>query len=221
MHTVRVWDLPTRLFHWLLATSVIAMVVTAKLGGNWMVWHLRLGHVVLALLVFRLLWGFVGGRWSRFSSFIYHPASLRDYLRGQAPLSHRVGHSPLGALSVFALLAVLLVQVGTGLVSDDEIAFFGALTRLVSSDVVSAATHFHKAWGQWLVIGLVVTHLLAIAVYQWIKKQALVGPMWHGDKTLPSPLPGSADGAAQRGLALALALAAAAISYGVARLGQA
>ena len=67
-HTIRIWDLPTRLFHWLLAASVVALVVTAKVGGNAMVWHFRLGYVVLALLAFRLLWVLVGGGWSRFSS---------------------------------------------------------------------------------------------------------------------------------------------------------
>ena len=85
MHTVRVWDLPTRVFHWLLALSVVGMVITAKLGGNWMVWHLRLGHVVLALLLFRLAWGLFGGHWTRFTSFIYSPAAVLRYLRGQAP----------------------------------------------------------------------------------------------------------------------------------------
>ena len=120
---VRVWDLPTRLFHWVLAACVIGSVVSAKVGGNAMVWHFRLGYAVLALLLFRLLWGVVGGRWSRFSSFICAPSTLLRYLRGQGrPGDHfHVGHSPLGALSVLSLLAVLLVQVGTGLVADDEL----------------------------------------------------------------------------------------------------
>jgi cytochrome b len=81
---VRVWDLPTRLFHWLLALAVIALVVTAKVGGNAMVWHFRLGYFVLGLLVFRLLWGLVGGRWSRFGSFVYKPSTTWRYLRAQA-----------------------------------------------------------------------------------------------------------------------------------------
>ena len=154
MHTVRVWDLPTRAFHWLLAAAVIGMVVTAKVGGNWMVWHLRLGHVVLALLLFRVLWGFVGGHWSRFSNFVYSPRALWRYLRGQAPAEHQMGHSPLGALSVFALLAALSLQVVTGLMSDDEIAFFGPLVRFVDGSTVSQATDFHKSLGQWLVLGV-------------------------------------------------------------------
>lgn len=220
MHTVRVWDLPTRIFHWLLAASLIGMVVTAKVGGNWMEWHLRLGHAVLALLVFRLAWGLVGGHWSRFSSFFYGPLSVLHYLRGNAPAHHQIGHSPLGALSVFALLAALLLQVGTGLISDDEIAFMGPLVRFVSSEVASQSTSFHKDVGQYLVLALVALHLLAIAFYQWVKRQALVvGPMLHGDKTVEDAVPASKDGVRQRLLALVLAVLAAALSYGVLRLG--
>ena len=99
MSTVRIWDLPTRLFHWLLAASVVALVVTAKVGGNAMVWHFRLGYVVLALLAFRLVWGLVGGRWSRFASFVPTPGRLWRYLRGSSAEAESAGHSPLGALS--------------------------------------------------------------------------------------------------------------------------
>ena len=81
-HTVRIWDLPTRIFHWALAACIVALVITANVGGNAMVWHFRLGYTVLALLVFRLVWGLVGGRWSRFSAFLYSPARLLRYLRG-------------------------------------------------------------------------------------------------------------------------------------------
>ncbi len=219
MHTIRVWDLPTRTFHWLLAASVVGMIVTAKLGGNWMNWHLRLGHVVLALLLFRLAWGCIGGYWSRFSSFAYRPSALWGYLRGSAPKEHQVGHSPLAALSVFAMIAVLSLQVLTGLVSDDEIAFFGPLVRYVNSDTVSDATQFHKSIGQWLVIGLVALHVAAVLVYQFVKRQNLVGPMLHGDKTLSHPAPGTVDGIAQRLLAAALALLSGTAAYLIHGLG--
>ena len=81
-HTVRIWDLPTRLFHWLLALCVIGLVITANVGGNAMVWHFRLGYAVATLLLFRVVWGLVGGHWSRFSSFLYAPASIVRYLKG-------------------------------------------------------------------------------------------------------------------------------------------
>ncbi|WP_159917972.1 cytochrome b/b6 domain-containing protein [Pantoea sp. 18069] len=219
-HTVRIWDLPTRLFHWALAASTVAMIVTAKIGGNAMIWHLRLGHVVLALLLFRLVWGFVGGRWSRFRSFLYAPRQLLAYLRGRGRPEHSAGHSPLGALSVFAMLAVLLAQVGTGLFSDDAIFFAGPLSRLVPGDVIDAATRWHAELGQYLLLALLGLHLLAIAWYTLARRRPLVRAMLTGDRTLPEPLPDAADGRRQRLLALVIALACAAISWGIGRLGS-
>ncbi|MDO9438016.1 cytochrome b/b6 domain-containing protein [Hydrogenophaga sp.] len=214
MHTIRVWDLPTRLFHWLLAAAVIGMIVTGSIGGNAMNWHLRLGYAVLTLLLFRLVWGFIGGHWSRFTSFIYAPSSLWAHLRGRGRPEHQVGHSPLGALSVFAFLAVLLVQVGTGLVSDDEIAVFGPLVRFVSGDTVALATGYHKNVGKLIVLVLVGLHVLAIGYYKWVKKLALVKPMLAGDKQVPVPVPSARDTAGTRVLALAvLGLCAAAVTW--------
>ena len=118
MQRVRIWDLPTRLFHWLLAACVIGLVVTAKVGGEAMNWHLRLGYAVFGLLVFRLLWGLVGGHWSRFASFVPTPGRLARYLGGRASAADTAGHNPLGALSVLAMLAVLGLQVATGLMAD-------------------------------------------------------------------------------------------------------
>ncbi len=203
---VRVWDLPTRIFHWTLAATLVGSVVSAKIGGNAMVWHFRLGCVVLALLVFRVLWGLVGGRWSRFASFIYAPATLLRYLRGQQRPGENldVGHTPLGSLSVFALLAVVGIQVATGLVADDEIANVGPLNRFVSSDTVSQATGWHKEYGQWLLITLVALHVLAVVFYLVKKRQNLVWPMVLGDKPLAAGTPASADGLQQRLLALVL-----------------
>lgn len=207
---VRVWDLPTRLFHWALVLAIVGLVITGNVGGNWMTSHQRLGYTVLALLIFRVLWGLVGGRWSRFGSFLYAPRTLVAYLRGRADPLTDVGHSPLGALSVFALLAVLGVQVATGLISDDEIAFVGPLSRFVESSTAYAATAYHKGWGKLLVLALVGLHVAALVVYRWRGKR-LVPPMVHGDKLLPADTPASADGVAQRLLALGvLALSVAA-----------
>jgi cytochrome b len=216
----RVWDLPTRLFHWLLALSVVGSVVTAKVGGNAMVWHMRLGLLVLGLLVFRLLWGFVGGRWSRFASFIYAPGTVLRYLRGQGRTDEHldVGHNPLGSFSVFAVLGLLAVQVGTGLVSDDEIATLGPLNKLVTTETGLLATSWHKSWGQWIILALVALHVVAIIVYQ-IRKKDLLRPMLVGDRLLPLGTPASADGARQRLLALVLALASGAVVAWVLRLG--
>ena len=221
---VRVWDLPTRLFHWALALTIAGSVLSAKIGGNAMVWHFRFGFVVLTLLAFRLLWGLVGGRWSRFASFFYAPGTVLRYLRGQTRPGehHDVGHNPLGSLSVFALLAILAVQVGTGLVADDEIANLGPLNRFVSTDTGLSATAWHKDWGQWVILGLVGLHLAAIAFYTW-RGQGLVGAMVDGDKTLPADTPtdtpASRDNRATRALALALMAACAGLVAWVVSLG--
>lgn len=216
----RVWDLPTRAFHWALAATVIALVVTAKIGGNAMVWHMRLGLVVLALLVFRLVWGLVGGRWSRFASFVYAPGTVLRYLRGEhRPGDHfEVGHSPLGALSVFALIGLLGVQVATGLVADDEIATIGPLNRFVASATGLAATAWHKGYGQWLLLALVALHIAAIVAYR-LRGKNLVTPMLTGDKPLAPDVPASADSATTRSLAALVLAGAAVLAVWIARLG--
>lgn len=218
---VRVWDLPTRLFHWLLAGAVIGAVVTAKIGGNAMVWHTRLGLMVLALLVFRLAWGFVGGYWSRFASFACGPASVRAYLRGDGGPDGRfeVGHSPLGALSVFALLAALALQVATGLVADDEVATVGPLNRFVEVATGLKATAWHERVGQYLIIALVVAHVGAVLYYLQAKGRNLIAPMWHGDKQLAPGTLASADGWRQRVLAAVLIALSLALAAWIARLG--
>lgn len=220
MTSVRIWDLPTRLFHWALAICVLGLIITGNVGGSWMNWHLRFGYAVLTLLLFRVVWGFAGGHWSRFGAFLYGPGAVLRYLRGQSRPHERAGHNPLGALSVFGLLTVLAVQVGTGLVSDDEIAFFGPLVGLVSSSTVSAATGYHKDVGKLLVLALVVLHLAAIAFYRLVKGERLVGPMLHGDKRLPHSLPESRDDLRSRLSALIVLLICAGIVYGIVSLGS-
>jgi cytochrome b len=212
---VRVWDLPTRVFHWLLAACVIGSVVSAKIGGNAMVWHFRFGYVIFTLLAFRLLWGVVGGHWSRFASFVYAPATLLRYLRGgsRADEHHDVGHSPLGALSVFALLAILAAQVGSGLFADDEISNTGPLIKFVSGATSSLLTSWHKTFGQGIILTLVVLHVAAIVMYRVRRGRDLVRPMLVGDKLLPHEVPASVDSLATRSLA-ALLLAACAAGVG-------
>jgi cytochrome b len=218
---VRVWDLPTRLFHWLLVLAVIVSVSTAHIGGNAMVWHFRSGYTIFTLLAFRLLWGFFGGRWSRFSSFVFRPATTLRYLRGRTHADERldVGHNPLGSLSVFALLGLLIVQVGTGLIADDQIANAGPLNRFVSNATAGQATHWHKDYAEWVLLALVLLHIGAIAYYLLRKRRNLLRPMIDGDKPLPADTPHSNDGLGKRGLALIVLLLCAAAVREVVRLG--
>ena len=216
---IRVWDLPTRTFHWALVICVAGLVITGKVGGSAMVWHSRLGYAVLTLLLFRLAWGLVGGYWSRFASFIYAPGSVMNYLKGRPHPDHVVGHNPMGAGSVFLMLLVLLIQVSTGLVSDDEISFTGPLNKFVASSAGLAATAFHKQFGQWLIIGLVVLHVAAILFYWVKKKENLVGPMLTGDKTVGHDTRSSRDDLVTRGLAACLLAIAVAAVIWVVRLG--
>jgi cytochrome b len=220
-HKIRVWDLPTRTFHWLLALSMVGLVITGNVGGNAMVWHFRMGYAVLALLLFRLVWGVIGGHWSRFVQFIYAPSTVISYIKGRGRPEHAVGHNPLGAFSVFGLLAFLLAQVASGLFSDDEIAFAGPLTRFISSEWVSQLTWYHKEVGKSVIIALVVLHVTAILFYLLKKKENLVRPMVLGDKevSLAANLPSSKDTSTTRVAALIVFGLCAALVYGVVSLG--
>ncbi len=210
-HLVRVWDLPTRLFHWALVVCIVGLVTTAQIGGNAMEWHFRFGYSVLTLLLFRLLWGFVGGHWSRFSTFLYSPASLLRYLRGHEVDGQPLGHSPMGALSVFAILGLLLLQVGTGLFSDDEIAAVGPLSKLASGAVVSQLTHYHKDIGKVIVLILVLLHIGAIAFYRIKRKKDLIRPMLIGDVSSATPQLASRDDTGSRALAAVILLGSAGV----------
>lgn len=190
---VRVWDAPTRLFHWALAACFVGLVITSQVGGSAMVWHFRFGYGVLTLLLFRCVWGFLGGHWSRFSTFLAGPLAIRRYLQGQGKPQDGVGHNPLGALSVVAMLVFLAMQVTTGLMSDDEIANAGPLTRFVSSAWVSNATFYHKDIGKFILLGLVVLHLGAIIFYFFRKHENLIKPMITGNKSLTFPAPNASD----------------------------
>ena len=204
---IQVWDLPTRLFHWSLAISVSMALITGLVGGNWMVWHGRIGLVVVGLLAFRLAWGFVGSTHARFSDFFPTPQRLSDYVRGAWS---RHGHSPLGGLSVLALLMVLSVQVGLGLFSNDDIAFDGPLYGLVDKSTSDAMVGWHRQ-GLWVIVGLVALHVLAIGFYGLARGKNLVAPMLRGWKEADDAVTTSGGGPAA--LVFALILAGAAVWF--------
>jgi cytochrome b len=175
---IKVWDLPTRVFHWLLFITVTASLLTGLEGGNWMTWHARLGLLALGLLVFRLVWGILGSTYARFANFAPTPSRILAYLRGRW---HGLGHNPLGALSVFALLALLLWQAGSGLFTNDDIAFDGPLYGLVSKSTSDWLSSLHRQ-GLWLIVGLVALHILAALYYTFVRGNNLIRPMVTGYK---------------------------------------
>jgi cytochrome b len=201
---VLVWDLPIRLFHWLLAAAIPAAVATGMLGGELMVLHGRLGLFILGLVTFRVTWGFVGSRHARFASFVRGPAAIRAYLRGEWRGS---GHNPLGALSVLAMLGLIALQVGSGLFADDDIAFRGPLADLAGDAWSSRLTALH-ALTQYGLIGAVLLHAAAIVYYVRVRHERLVRPMLTGYKQLPPQEASQVHGAARIGVALVVAAAA-------------
>lgn len=214
LRAVRVWDLPTRLFHWALALCALGLLVTGKIGGEAMAWHARLGYAVASLLLFRAAWGVVGGHWSRFATFAYSPRVVLDHARGRAAPHLAIGHSPLGAASVFTLLAFLAAQVATGLFSADMEEFAGPLNILVSNETARWFTAYHKSIGEPVLIALVLLHLAAVAYYRLRRGLDLIGPMVHGNKMLAVPAPASRDDWRSRLLAaVVLILAAVAVAW--------
>ncbi|MCM2342572.1 cytochrome b/b6 domain-containing protein [Rhodoferax sp.] len=208
---VRVWDAPTRLFHWTLSLCVVGLFVTSQVGGAAMDWHFRFGYGVLTLLLFRFVWGVYGGHWSRFSTFVVGPRKIWRYLQGQGKPQDSVGHNPLGALSVVTMLALLSLQVASGLISDDEIAAAGPLVRFVSSTWIGNATFYHTEIGKFILLGLVALHLGAIAFYYFRKHDDLIISMITGDKSVPIQAPSTHDGAPERRRAGLIFLACAAL----------
>lgn len=202
---VRVWDLPTRLCHWLLAASVAGAWTTGEIGGTWLIWHGRLGLLIAGLLAFRLTWGLVGSTYARFAAFFPTPAALRAYLAGQW---RGLGHNPLGALSVFALLAIAGLQVGTGLFAfNDDIGYEGHLYALVQGGTSKLLTGIHHQTFDFLLI-LAGLHVAAIVFYVRIRKDNLVVPMITGTKEVEQGEPARGGGLPAFFLALAIALAA-------------
>jgi cytochrome b len=217
---IRVWDLPIRLFHWLLVLCIAGSFITINLGEGAIQWHAYFGYSILTLLIFRLIWGFVGSTHARFASFFPTKKAIIDYLSGSS--ARVLGHNPIGAISVFALLFVLSVQVITGLFVDDEVSFQGPLAKYVSGPISSFLSEIHEG-NQVVILTLIAIHIAAIIFYKKYKQEDLIKPMISGNKEIdPSEqakyLPvdlgrASKDGVMQRAFALLL-LSAIAITVG-------
>jgi len=192
---IMVWDLPTRLFHWLLVIFVIISFVTGYLGENTMQYHEWSGYTILTLLLFRLVWGFAGSRESRFMTFIRGPSAVVRYattlLRNDS--MHYRGHNPLGGWSIIAMLLALLAQAGTGLFANDDIVTEGPLFDWVSKATSDWLTRVHKL-NQEMIIALVSIHILAVLFYFFFKRENLIKPMFTGVKKWREPDPKPATG---------------------------
>lgn len=213
---IRIWDLPVRVFHWSLAALLVFSFVTGKAGGFWLTWHMRSGYAILALLFFRLAWGFVGSDNARFAQFVRGPRAALEHAR--LVISRRVpeltGHNPLGGWMVLAMLALVALQAFTGLFADDEIATQGPLAAKASNAWVARMTAIHTV-NEWLIVAAVVVHVGVVAYYQWGLRSDIVGPMWHGyRRDAPGPA-ASGPRHASPFLALALLALAAAAVYAI------
>jgi cytochrome b len=183
MSKILVWDLPLRLFHWLLALLVVVSVTSATIGGNAMQFHMLSGYTILALVLFRILWGFLGSTHARFASFVRGPVAVFSYLRAltRHDAERHLGHNPAGAWSVIFMLLVLLAQAATGLFANDDISTEGPLAKLVSKALSDRITGVHHLNSK-ILYALIGLHLSAVAFYLIHKRENLVTPMLTGFK---------------------------------------
>ena len=177
---VRIWDLPTRLFHWALAGCVGYCLFTGFSESGELEGHMRAGQAVLGLLIFRLVWGVMGATYARFGQFVTTPARALRFLREFRSATHAPGHNPAGAWAVLLLLGVLAMQAGTGLFATDDIFHEGPLRYLVDDDLASSLTGLHER-NALLVAGVVSLHLLAVFAHVLVRRERLVRGMLGGD----------------------------------------
>ncbi len=213
-----VWDGFVRVFHWALVTLFVVSVITGKVGGNAVQWHMWSGYAILALVLFRILWGFVGGEYARYGSFLAGPGRTLGYAKGMLGKTHEyvVGHNPLGGWMVLALLLLLATQAVLGLFSNDEIATTGPLARYISDEASIKLMGRHRLIGDLLLI-LAGVHIAAVLFHLFVKKENLVRAMLHGRKDLPPELAREAEGSRKASMPLgfilfSLAVAAVAIA---------
>jgi cytochrome b len=184
---VRIWDVPTRLFHWTLVLLICFSWLTEQLF--WMQLHYLSGEAILTLLLFRIVWGFVGSDTSRFGRFLKSPLAAIAHLRhiNRREPDTEMGHNAAGGWMVLGLLALLLLQVGTGLFSsDDDAAVEGPLRHLVSSNTSAFLTDLHGFVFTAIQIA-VALHVLALLLYFVLKGHNLVRPMITGSKLIENP----------------------------------
>ena len=183
-----IWDLPTRLFHWVLVVLIALQYATAEFHFLDMDWHFRFGYATLALILFRVLWGVFGSQTSCFRHFVRGPAAVITHVRALLSTNPHVsvGHNPLGGWSVLVLLLCVAVQVLSGLFASDGIDTDGPFADRVSNAAAQAFTRVHD-WNQNVLLVLIALHVVAIVLYRVLRNEDLVAAMITGRRAVETP----------------------------------
>jgi cytochrome b len=208
-----VWDVFVRVFHWSLVLLFAAAVATGKIGGEWIVWHMRAGYAILTLVTFRLIWGFVGGEYARYVSFLAGPVRGLKFAKGLLGKTHEdvIGHNPVGGWMVIALLVMLATQATLGLFSNDEIATTGPLARYVSDETSITLMSRHRTIGN-ILLAMVGIHIAAVLFHVFVKKEGLIRAMFSGNKELPPALASEAHAARKASMPIGFVVVSLAIA---------
>ena len=184
--TVRVWDVPVRVFHWMLAALILLSWITSEIAGNAMTYHMWSGYAILTLVVSRIVWGFIGSEHARFRAILHGPRAIIGYASGLFGSDSRyyLGHNPVGGISVVLMLAAVLLQALTGLFANDDIATEGPLAHLVSEATSSVLTTIHR-YNFYVLTTLIAVHVAAALFYLIVKRENLIGAMFTGRKRVP------------------------------------
>lgn len=213
---VPVWDVPVRITHWVLVLLLAGLVVTGLVGGALLEWHMRLGQVLIAVVAFRVLWGFAGSRNARFRTFVRGPRAVARYARSylaRAPEVH-ASHNPAGGWMVVLLLVAMLVQAGVGLFTNDGELWAGPLAEHVTQATSDAMSWFHRRFW-WVIVALAAVHVAAVFLYLVVLRDNLVMAMVRGGKRLPPDIARPEDAAATAARAVALLVAALVLVFGL------
>jgi cytochrome b len=209
---VPVWDGVVRLVHWMFVALLIVLVSTGLAKGDWLLWHMRAGQLLLALVIIRIAWGFVGSHNARFSTFVRGPRAALAYARSIVRPPHQLhaSHNPLGGWMVVALLVALLVQSVLGLFTNDDVLWEGPLTKWVSKATSDELSSLHRRFW-WLLVALAATHVIAAVAYLVVLRENLIYAMVTGRKFLPPGVasPRGEEASSVRAIVAAILCAAA------------
>lgn len=189
-YKIKVWDLPTRIFHVLLIFSFFFMIYSGLKGGNIMQWHLKIGILLLILIIFRIIWGIIGSDTAKFKNFIKSPKAIINYIKNGINEDKQPGHNPLGALMIISLIFLIFLQILTGLITNDENSFLynGYLSSIINNDNIKILARNVHIKLFWIILFFVIIHIIVILCYKHIKNHNLIKPMITGVKYLNTPV---------------------------------